>query len=120
MSNIGLLFTATPLLVITILILNMRLDTLIKKNGIYVRFFSFHWYFKKFPWKKIALSYIRKYSAIADYGGWGIRLGLFGKGKAWNVSGDKGLQLEFTNGKKLLIGTNQPEALAATLEKSGN
>ena len=119
MSNIGLLFTAAPLLIITILILNMRLDTLIKKDGIYVRFFPFHLSFKKFPWEKISLSYIRKYSAIADYGGWGIRLGMFGKGKAWNVSGDKGLQLEFINKKKLLIGTNQPEALAATLEKIG-
>jgi Family of unknown function (DUF6141) len=119
MSNTGLLFTAALILVITILVLNMRLDTLIKKDGIYVKFFPFHWSFKKFSWEQISLCYIRKYSAITEYGGWGIRLGLFGKGKAWNVSGDKGLQLEFTNKKKLLIGTNQPEALAATLEKIG-
>ena len=119
MSNTGLLITAASIFVISILVLNMRLDTLIKKDGIYVKFFPFHWSFKKFPWEQISLSYIRKYSAITEYGGWGIRIGLFGKGKAWNVSGDKGLQLEFTNKKKLLIGTNQPEAVAATLGKIG-
>ena len=47
MSNLGLLFTAIPLLLITLLILNIRLNTLIKEDGIYVRFFPFHWSFKK-------------------------------------------------------------------------
>ena len=47
MSNLGLLLTAIPLLLITLLILNIRLDTLIKEDGIYVRFFPFHWSFKK-------------------------------------------------------------------------
>jgi hypothetical protein len=120
MSNLGLLLTAIPLLLITLLILNIRLDTLIKKDGIYVRFFPFHWSFKKFSWDMIATSYVRQYSPLLEYGGWGMRIGLFGKGKAWNISGDKGLQLEFTNQKKLLIGTNQSEELAATLEKIGH
>ena len=47
MSNLGLLLTAIPLLLITLLILNIRLNTLIKEDGIYVRFFPFHWSFKK-------------------------------------------------------------------------
>ena len=37
-SNTGLLFTAALILVITILVLNMPLDSLIKKDGIYVKF----------------------------------------------------------------------------------
>jgi hypothetical protein len=120
MSNLGLLLTAVPLLLITLLILNIRLDTLVKNDGIYVRFFPFHWSFKKFSWDLIFSSYIRKYSPLQEYGGWGMRIGLFGKGNAWNISGDKGLQLQFTNQKKLLIGTNQPEKLAATLEQIGH
>ena len=55
MSNWGLLLTTTPLLLITLLIFTIRLDTLIKKDGIYVRFFPFHWSFKKFSWDKILL-----------------------------------------------------------------
>lgn len=120
MSNWGLLLTTTPLLLITLLIFTIRLDTLIKKDGVYVRFFPFHWSFKKFSWDKIASAYVRQYSSLLEYGGWGMRIGLFGKGKAWNISGDKGLQLEFTDKKKLLIGTAQPEELAATLEKIGH
>jgi hypothetical protein len=61
--------------------------------------------------------YVRKYNAIAEYGGWGWRLGLFGKGTAYNISGNEGLQLEFINGKKLLIGTQKLEALSGIVEK---
>ena len=68
----------------------------------------------------IATYYVRQYSPLLEYGGWGMRFGIFGKGNAWNISGDKGLQLVFTNQKKLLIGTNQPEKLAAILEKIGH
>jgi hypothetical protein len=38
---------------------------------------------------------------------------------AYNISGDKGLQLEFTDNKKLLIGTNKPEELNEVLSKIG-
>jgi hypothetical protein len=56
---------------------------------------------------------------LTEYGGWGLRLGLFGKGTAFNVSGDIGLQLEFTDDRKLLIGTNKPDELIETLNKIG-
>lgn len=119
MSNEGLLFAAGLTILLTILFLNFRLETQIKKDGIYVRFFPFHLSFKHFTWDKIAKSFVRKYRPISEYGGWGLRLGFFGKGKAYNVSGDNGLQLEFTDHTKLLIGTNKPDELTATLEKIG-
>jgi hypothetical protein len=97
----------------------LQLETKIRKDGIYVRFFPFHLSWKSFTWDKIEKAYIREYSPIGDYGGWGIRYGLFGKGKAYNVSGTQGLQLEFKNGKKLLIGTQKPEELSAALIKLG-
>jgi hypothetical protein len=56
---------------------------------------------------------------LTEYGGWGLRLGILGKGTAFNVSGDKGLQLEFIDNKKLLIGTKKPEELTETLNKIG-
>jgi hypothetical protein len=54
------------------------------------------------------------YRPIRDYGGWGIRLGA--KGWAYNVSGDRGVELEMTNGTLLLIGSQRPEDLAAAIE----
>ncbi|RDC56527.1 hypothetical protein DU508_13150 [Pedobacter chinensis] len=119
MSNAGLLATTGLMILLTLLFVNFRLDTNIKKDGVYVRFFPFHLKFKHYSWDTLTKSFVRQYSPLIEYGGWGLRLGLFGKGTAFNVSGDKGLQLEFTNKKKLLIGTNKPDELTETLNKIG-
>jgi len=119
MSNVGLIVTTVLTIVLTILFVNFRLDTTMTKDGIYVRFFPFHLKFKHYSWDSLTKSYVRQYSPLTEYGGWGLRLGLFRKGTAYNVSGDKGLQLEFTDKKKLLIGTNKPDELTETLKKVG-
>ena len=51
--------------------------------------------------------YPREYSPVAEYGGWGIRYGK--SGSAYNMRGNRGIQLELKNGKEFLIGTQQPE-----------
>jgi hypothetical protein len=119
MSNLGLLITAGLTILLTILFVNFRLDTTIKKDGIYVRFFPFHLKFKHFAWEKLTKSFVRQYSPITEFGGWGLRFALFGSGRAFNVSGNKGLQLEFTDNKKLLIGTNKAEELTRILNDIG-
>jgi hypothetical protein len=119
MTNGQLLFATGGLLLVTLLFVSFRLDTTIKQDGIYVRFFPFHIKTKHYTWESLTKSFVRQYSPLTEYGGWGLRLGLFGKGVAFNVSGDKGLQLEFTNNKKVLIGTNKPNELTETLNKIG-
>lgn len=119
MSNEGLLLTTALTITLSILLANLRLDTSIRKDGIYVRFFPFHLQFKHYDWNRLTKLYVRPYSALTEYGGWGIRIGLFGKGTAYNISGNKGLQLECTDNKKLLIGTNKSDELEATLKKMG-
>lgn len=119
MSDTGLVITLIITLLITFLLINTHLDTFIKEDGIYVRFFPFHIKFKHYTWDSITKCYIRPCSALREYGGWGLRIGLFGKGKAYNVSGNKGLQLVFSDHRKLLIGTNKAEQLSETLNKTG-
>ncbi|MDH4091745.1 MAG: DUF6141 family protein [Cyclobacteriaceae bacterium] len=119
MSNMGLLFAWGLTLLLTILFNTFRLDTQIRKDGIYVRFFPVHLSFRHYAWDKIKKSFIRQYSPIGEYGGWGLRLGIFGSGRAFNVSGDKGLQLEFFDDRKLLIGTAKPDQLNEILTKIG-
>lgn len=119
MSNSGLLITTGLTILLTVLFINFRLDTMIKKDGIYVRFFPIHLKFKYYSWDTLTKSFVRRYSPIKEYGGWGLRFGLSGKGTAFNVSGDQGLQLEFTNHKKLLIGTNKPLELTEALNGIG-
>ena len=118
-SNTGLLIVSGGMLLLTILFLNFKLQTIIKEDGIYVRFFPIHQAYRKYTWDKLIKIYVRKYNAITEYGGWGIRLGIFGKGNALNVSGNNGLQLEIFKKTNLLIGTNKPEELEAVLNKLG-
>lgn len=100
-----------------LLLLNMKLETQVKEEGIYVRFFPFHATFKEYKWNNISKSYVRQYNPIAEFGGWGVRISP--AGKAFNVSGDKGLHLEFMDSKKLLIGTNKPDELKEVLKRIG-
>lgn len=119
MSNTGLIITTALTVFLTFLFVSFRLETIIRKDGIYVRFFPFHLKFRHYAWEKLTKSYVRQYAPIAEYGGWGLRYGFMGKGKALNVSGNKGLQLKFTDNKKLLIGTNKPDELTEILNKLG-
>ena len=58
---------------------------------------------------EIAKAYVRQYSPLGEYGGWGYRTGR--NGKAYNTMGDQGLQLELTDGSRVLVGTQQPREL---------
>ncbi len=88
----------------------LKLETEVRRDGLYVRYYPFHIQFKKFGADDLSEYYARKYRPIWEYGGWGIRCS-FGKGKAYNVSGNKGVQLVFKNGKRLLIGSQRVEEL---------
>jgi len=115
MSDNALLLTLTLALLFTFLFLSFRLDTVIKPEGIYVRFFPFHMKYQFYPWESLQKVYIRDYAPLSEYGGWELRWSVFGKGKAYNVSGDKGLQLELKNKNKLLIGTTRAAELTSVL-----
>lgn len=94
----------------------IKLVTEIRDDGLYLRFFPFHFSFRKILLKDIKMIKVRSYNPIREYGGWGIRYGL--KGKAYNVHGDRGVQLEFVNGKRLLIGSQRSEEFANALDRA--
>ena len=79
-----------------------------------LRFFPFHLSFHKIKLEDLVKYEVRTYNPIRDYGGWGIRWG--SKGKAYNVSGNRGVYLEYSDGKKLLIGSQKPEKFAEALD----
>lgn len=64
----------------------------------------------------IAKAYPRQYKPIREFGGWGIRVGWHG-GRAYNAYGNRGVQLELTDGRTILIGSQHPEELAAAIER---
>jgi hypothetical protein len=110
MSNAEVTIALLVNTAILVLFFYVRLETRVEQDCIRIRFFPFHFSWRTFPRDEIANAVVREYKPIAEYGGWGIR-GI-GKNRAFNISGNKGLQLEFNDGKRILIGTQQPEELA--------
>lgn len=86
-----------------------KLITEVCNDGVYIQFFPFHWTFRKIAFREIIRYDTRIYNPILEYGGWGIRKGY--RGMAYTVSGNKGLQLELFNNRRLLIGSKRPEEL---------
>lgn len=106
----------------------LKLEVWIDQDGIHYRFFPLIRKNRLISKAEIQRFEIRKYNPIIDYGGWGVRFGLgmklkfnFGLGSKWGkayiVSGNTGLQLYLTNGKKVLFGTQRSQAILYTMEE---
>ena len=119
MDLVGFYIGLGLILLMDLLFVLARLETQISKAGIQVRLFPFHLKAKFFPWSEIAQSEVRTYQPLSEFGGWGLKWSLSGKGKAYNVAGNQGLQLQFSDGRRLLIGTQQQQEIQAVLQAMG-
>jgi len=95
-----------------ILAYKIKMISEVKDDGIDIYFYPFkhEW----IPFESIINFEARTYNALKEYGGWGIRTGL--NGKAYNVSGNSGVQLELAGGEKLLIGSQRSDELARVIQ----
>lgn len=118
-SDSALMILTAILLIISFLLLNFQLTTIITEEGVFVRFFPFHFRYREFYWDNLLKVFVRTYKPISEYGGWGLRYGILGEGKAYNISGNKGIQLVLKNGPKILIGTNRPDEVSEVLNSLG-
>lgn len=110
------LFSILAVLGLLSLLFFSRLKTTIDKEGVNVFLWPLQKKARFFSWDDIEEVFIRKYRPMDDYGGWGIKHGR--KGKAYNVSGNMGLQLFLKSGEKLLIGTQKHVELEAFLKQN--
>ena len=117
MSDTALITSAALSLVLTggiaLLFYKLRLITTVDREGVHIRFYPF-------TRKHIAFDIIdtceaRTYRPIKEYGGWGIRFSR--KGRAYNVSGNRGVQLQLTEGRPVLIGSQNAERLAEVINR---
>ncbi len=99
---------------ILILFRYARLITVVNREGLRFRFIPFQIKYHTLPWSRIRSAQARQYSPIREYGGWGIRYGR--KGKAYNVSGDRGVEVELADGKSILFGSQRADEFAAALK----
>lgn len=90
-----------------------RLDVTVTETELLIRFFPFHLTARHIPLSEIVDARKRHYSALGEYGGWGIRLGF--SGWAYNVSGDEGVQLVLRDGRRILVGSQRSDELEEAL-----
>jgi len=108
LSDQGLLIYAAVTVVFALWLLGMNLETRVEDHAVIVKF---HWLWpeKSFPMSEIVEAEARSYRPIREYGGWGVRWGR--SGRAFNVSGNQGVELMLANGRRVMIGSQQPEKL---------
>lgn len=119
MSDNGLIIFAISLFIITLLFLSIKLETAIKADGIYYRFFPFHLKTRRKTWDEVSKAYVRQYKPLGEFGGWGIRYGGKKRGLCLNISGNKGIQFVMNNDKRLLFGTKKMEEAEKVLKQLG-
>lgn len=91
----------------------LRLSVEVLPDAVRVRFRPLHE--RVIPIAEVAKVEARKYNALKEYGGWGIK-GWSGKKMAYNVKGSWGVELTLKDGRRVLIGTQKPQELAAAVE----
>jgi hypothetical protein len=96
------------------LFISLKLITQVRSDGLHVRFSPFRERIIRFG--DIASYSVRQYNPLREYGGWGIRW-TKKNGMAYNVSGNMGVQLELADNKKILIGSQKADELAASLRQ---
>jgi hypothetical protein len=101
---------------VALLLYTTRLTVRLDQETIHVRYFPF--LTRDIPLERIARWEAVTYRPIRDYGGWGIRFGFKARSWAYNLSGNRGVRFEFTDGKRLMIGSQRPEEFAAAVAQA--
>lgn len=114
-GDTALIATASSSIAISLgilwLMLAMELRVEARDDALHIRFFPF--LKRRIPYPDICRAEARRYNPLLEYGGWGLRYGRHGK--AYNVSGNWGVQLELASGERLLLGSRNADALCAAI-----
>jgi len=101
---------------VAMLLYSLRLETEVRADGIYLKMWPLHRSVRRIPWSEIERYESTQYSPLQEFGGWGIR---WTPGKlAYNVSGDRGIRIERTTGRVVLVGSQRPEELVRAIDEA--
>ena len=95
---------------------SIRLETKIDETSIRYKFWPFIRDYKVIPIQSIHSIEVEKYRPIMEYGGWGYRFSMKGRGLCLNVSKNMGLRIKMKDGFELLLGTKKADELAIAVE----
>ena len=101
---------------VAMLLYSLRLETEVRADGIYLKMWPLHRSARRIPWSEIERYESTQYRPLQEFGGWGIR---WTPGKlAYNVSGDRGIRIERTTGRVVLVGSQCPEELVRAIDEA--
>lgn len=116
-DSVGQIVVVLSVVPVLVFLYTIKLKTLIDEKGIHYQFFPIHLSHKTLRWEEIQHCYVRVYSPLKEFGGWGYRISLSDKGRALNIRGNEGIQIVGTNGKKLLLGTQHKKKAEEILKR---
>lgn len=113
-SNWGLIISTILYFILLYFFYNIRLVTDINEQSIKVNFIPF--FNSEYKWEQISKINIKPYSAIKNFGGYGIRHNF--KGTTGLILGGKyGLEIELISGEKIFISTQKDKELREIINK---
>ncbi len=117
MSNSQMLVLGGMVILLDVLFLlfmaSLTLQTEVTTEGLFIRFKPIHRKTRRIDMEDVVSIGAVEYRPAMEYGGWGIRYGR--NGRAYNVTGNLGVRIDYSNGYHLLIGTCYPQELEAAL-----
>jgi hypothetical protein len=108
-SNGGILFLTVLSLLVYVRLITVRLVTDLRAAEIAVGLRGL-WRKRRIPLDQVRRARAVEYDPIRDFGGYGFRSGR--RGQAYIARGNRGVELELRDGRKVLIGSQDPERLA--------
>lgn len=110
----AILWTSVVVFGVIASVMFINLQVNIDSEGIRWRLLPFiRW--KKAQWDEIKSISLVRYNPLFQYGGWGIRYS-FRKGWAYNIAGNKGLEITKKDGKQVLLGTMSEDQCSELIE----
>lgn len=105
-------FLFAPFFLALTLFLTLKMRTRVDGGGVHIR--TLYVVRRSLPFAEIESAEAVVYRPLRDYGGWGLRVS--GKGKAYNMRGNRGVQLKLKNGGNVLVGSQRPDELARFIQ----
>lgn len=103
-------------IVMTLWLTNLKLTTRLDRRGLSINYWPLAR--RNLPLEKIASWQAMDYHPIRDYGGWGVRYSLTQRHWVYSVKGHRGVLLELSDGKKLMLGSGRADELAQAIAEA--
>ena len=99
----------------------VTLQTEVRTDGLWVRLRPVHWRLRRIPLTNVASCGVRTFHVCCRW--WWLGIARFRKGVGYIVRGAKAVQIDYADGRHVVIGSQRPEELAeairALLESKG-